>query len=505
MPLTWTKQVDGSYTEPSGRLKIALWKQTRRYRLFEGGDGTSHVHTGSLASCKRRAETLVTSLEALPCEPLVVPVPAAEQRTKAKKAGNASEPLSRTARSKAVDVQEAVNKLVLRHGRNVHEWADWPDLLAKEGVDPAAVTDRILQLARDAAVLAEFVGPDETEAENLRTPDGFIWSLEPIYEEWAASSVYFWPSECGRYRLCRITDNDGRSVYYGAEVRVLDRWDAIGHSPLGPGYPKKHDSLEAAAKAALKYHCDKFHLEGCPTNADELLASVRALVESLEGPPEPAQPDDEGEMMATKTRAAKAETLKVPELAARKLLTALGSEGAAEQDGGKYVWSRSKLLTSLKALPSDRAECDPVSGADAELLDRIEAALKGGGQVEVVPEGEEEKAVETKTKKASKPKAVKKEAQPARNGKASGRPKVLGAYSAGPFARWLGRQGVGAEDARRIMEGAGGCPLSDASLKWELKEVREAKPPAPVSREHAKELKAKWPEAFGARKAGAGK
>ncbi len=115
---------------------------------------------------------------------------------------------------------------------------------------------------------------------------------------------------------------------------------------------------------------------------------------------------------------------------------------------------------------------------------------------------------ESKKKKRGRPKKEKKveketvDEKPKKKGrktkskaKGKGRSKVLGKYSAGPFVRWLGRQGVEFDGARIVLEGEG-CSLSVASVIWELKEKREKCPPADVSKEDMKVLREKYPEAF---------
>ncbi len=74
-------------------------------------------------------------------------------------------------------------------------------------------------------------------------------------------------------------------------------------------------------------------------------------------------------------------------------------------------------------------------------------------------------------------------------------PKILDKYSAGPFVRWLGRQKVSVEQAKVIVEGEG-CKIKEVSIKWELKEKREGRDPAKVSKEDAKLIRDKYPEAF---------
>lgn len=53
----------------------------------------------------------------------------------------------RKERPPRIDPQEAVNDLVYLYGRNVVEWADWPELLAARGLVPSDVTPTMVSLA----------------------------------------------------------------------------------------------------------------------------------------------------------------------------------------------------------------------------------------------------------------------------------------------------------------------------------------------------------------------
>lgn len=142
----------------------------------------------------------------------------------------------------------------------------------------------------------------------------------------------------------------------------------------------------------------------------------------------------------------------------------------------------------------DDAKAEESADGEAEAVDpQPEPEKKKRGR----PKGSKNKPKDgdtrtPKTEAADTERAREKAVKPK---KKSSRSKVLGKYSAGPFVRWLGRQGVKFEGAVVILEGEG-CTLKEVSVKWELKEKREKCKPAAVSKDDAKALREKYPEAF---------
>ncbi len=187
--------------------------------------------------------------------------------------------------------------------------------------------------------------------------------------------------------------------------------------------------------------------------------------------------EDEGHTATTEEGR---EVMNFSEAKARELLVACGCPGKAKKLSvtrlNKFFNEPAKLLAMPKQQPEDAKL--------KTLLKEVYAALDADTPIKV-GEGN------GKARKAGKKKAggsnLKKPSK--------GRAKVMGKYSAGPFARWLGKGGglnINFEAARKVMDGEG-CPhLSDVSLKWELKETRENCPPAAVSKDDAAEIKRKY-------------
>ncbi len=210
-------------------------------------------------------------------------------------------------------------------------------------------------------------------------------------------------------------------------------------------------------------------------------------------------------------------------------------------------WNKRRMKKKLVEIAQDMAKDDfwlaIEEGEDAERLDQIlQAVLAAGGEVEVSPseetklrEREDEEAAEMPPEKApdfvdtdpvdpdqvpataadmddfvdAGPQAAappKKRGRPkGKKNKAEGkegtiskpsRPKVLGAYSAGAFVRWLGKQGVGFDGAKALLEAEGVTHLKDISIRQELRETRGDNLPAGVTGKHEKSLRKAHPDVF---------
>ena len=137
--------------------------------------------------------------------------------------------------------------------------------------------------------------------------------------------------------------------------------------------------------------------------------------------------------------------------------------------------------------------------ADDEDADDEDADDEDADDEDADDEADDEDVVKKNVVKAKKTAAKSVEAKPAKakkDGEAK-RPRVFGKYSVGAFVRWLGRKDVDFDGAVRVLKrlGVEGA-LSDASVKWELKERREGHDPAKLSKEEVATVKEKCPKVF---------
>lgn len=137
--------------------------------------------------------------------------------------------------------------------------------------------------------------------------------------------------------------------------------------------------------------------------------------------------------------------------------------------------------------------------------DGVGDSEEGGDLGTLADESTDEQSVQQAATPKKKAKSGKKKSAKIKGGKKKpgvrkdakgGRPKIMGSYSAGPFVRWLGRQGVSLDGAKAILEGEGITHLKEASIGWELKERREKNKPADVLDRDAEDLKGRYPEVF---------
>lgn len=179
---------------------------------------------------------------------------------------------------------------------------------------------------------------------------------------------------------------------------------------------------------------------------------------------------------------------------ARNLATELGWRMAAKDLPIKDVMKHLNGILTKTPLEDLEKPSSPDCRAQFKLLQKT---IKAGGSAVIgdgggsAEEGTETQAVVAKPKKKKTTKAITKQTSKKSTVTSSKRSRVLDSYPAGPFVRWLGRRGVDFDGAKKILKD-NGCELSDQSIRWELKEVRDDRPPAKVSAEHRHELVDKY-------------
>lgn len=303
--------------------------------------------------------------------------------------------------------------------------------------------------------------------------------LDPERQEDSVAVRWVWRTDCYRYavshHVCKMSGMDPDWAVW----QQID--EACAKERL---ISRDHKSLKRALDALLTHHQEVFGSDFLPTcNRSELEKVTKELFhktvpvgepqdvpgaynkEGVEAwaaagrqPYQVGAPDfEEGEKI-----------MKVKEKAGLDLMVALGYKAT----------SVSQLKGRLERIEDHGQEYESLSPSHKRLFDSLRKVVAEGKGIEVVKEG-------TKGKK-EKEKKVKE----------SSRAKVMGKYSAGPFVRWLGRKGVSFEDAKDILKVNGVIHLSDPSIQWELKETREGKPPAKVSKEDSDSLRKDFPQAF---------
>lgn len=469
-------------------------------------------------------------------------------KTKPHKSGTSSDPAPERKRTKPPDTQFTVNELVWKHGKNLREWSNVAQILTEAGlVDLSRVTDLVWDRAEKELT---------KRLERSKDATTLTWVLLPQEEEWATGWITRWKSDCGRYRITRFARPDDKPSEFGSEYlsRNGKSWVVCeSDSKMGSGYAKYYTSLRGAVESVQRFHCKSFDLSEVEGNSEQLILSetpaefpekvTETATPSLEVPyndPDPEEvveqrsdaPDDNTDEseddVTTATATKETVTLKESKVRAMLLVIGVNTEEMSRKkvqslvnNGEKFTELVGEATEEIKDGSDEMRTFKSVSEAlseghgiiiEAESAPEAETnghtddpapAKKGRGRPKKTePVTEEPKApktkgkgkptAETKTKLEGKKKTKEKPA--------AKRPKVMDKYSAGSFVRWLGRQGVVFEDAKNILKGYGIIHLSDGSIAWELKEVREGHGPAEVSPEDFKTVKKAHPDAFKAKK-----
>jgi len=341
-----------------------------------------------------------------------------------KRAGNADAPAPPVVKTQKTDVQNVVNELVWLHGPNVHQWADWPELLAPHGVKPGDVTNEMMRkgdftarkrvnagesrpAARDNAVPVRIRPPDDGRLE---------WMFDEKRVVGATSYRQIWETVCGRYRVSRATAMlSGGENYFFAEFfssvdGIRGTWQVceLDLKMGGSNYPKHYRSLGTALEAAERTHCGRTGRAKVGSNREEMLIQAEAAglvfpesAKSIQYPTSPTT-DTMEEDMATATKRKK--QLLVDEKQARELLAAMGFAAAGDA-------KRVAIVRNLNTL-AEMGEADVREPEDKTLkglLANIRKAL--GEHTEIGLEGDAPKAASNghvKAPAAAKPAKVAK-------------------------------------------------------------------------------------------------
>jgi hypothetical protein len=203
---------------------------------------------------------------------------------------------------KPEDPQKVLDSLVLQHGANFSQWADYPEILKKANLQPDKITPDMLRLSAHRAKRSKGDSPPTTKQEEpTHTPRGttnnsiLTFPTEHVEAEnkWGISKYQEWISECGRYKASRVTGtssgDEGISDHYffasfwrvipdrvngkGEIVRGHQYWDScFSDDKMGSGYPKHYGTLTTSFEAILKKHKELHLLNDVQTNCDRVIA-----------------------------------------------------------------------------------------------------------------------------------------------------------------------------------------------------------------------------------------
>lgn len=312
--------------------------------------------------------------------------------TKKKKGGNTAATLEVPPPR---DVQATINELVYRHGLNFRN-QDAPriDALRAAGIDPDAYDeDKWDQMWFRAEEV--FNNRLKAEAEGRK----LTWSLVPVREDWSTGPVTLFQSQCGRYCITRFDKGDRpKHGRYAAENGKPGKRKSVEHDPaVGKGYARYYDTFADAIKAVHRHHLKEYGLDAAKfsDNSGALIAVEKDF---------PAKPDepasvimgDEGAGNMTGPDIANTDTEKevptvsataiittVKEGAARALLKALGVSGVEDMT----VKTLGKKLLKVDTY-TETTDCPDEGTSERRTLDKIQAALKDGDDIQVVADEE---------------------------------------------------------------------------------------------------------------------
>ncbi len=154
-------------------------------------------------------------------------------------------------------VQEILNDLIFRYGKNVPSWPDWEEKLAGYDLSPRDILPGMLTTAQEQA--REHLLP----ALQSRRLDWQPW----IKEKWSDTEVVVWRSKCGLYKVARIPEQYGLPAYFAVTVKI--------HLRAAPERIIKTElrSLQKAFDVAEEYHQRLVGL--VESNREEVLEDAR--------------------------------------------------------------------------------------------------------------------------------------------------------------------------------------------------------------------------------------
>jgi hypothetical protein len=287
-------------------------------------------------------------------------------QTKVVKAGNADAPVTIAVEGRA-DPQAVVDALILRHGTNLPNWADWPDKLREAGLDPADVTIGMIRKAEVNFRKSLRTALDKPPREEI------VWE-RPVKEETAVSVWHSWWTSCRRFRVTRTATklSEGESGYHVSFVKGTQHPN--GEAAVAKA-EKWHRTLEGAFVAAEELYCKQLETIHVKSNKKQRLNE--AAKEGLASFPSENQNQGEEEAMH------------ITEELARRTLEAAGLQGATDPE----LFSTNKMLKRFNQLPDVEGLQEPSGGEELEAWKRAVSKLAKGGEftfdlkVKEVPSG----------------------------------------------------------------------------------------------------------------------
>jgi len=187
---------------------------------------------------------------------------------------------------KEPDIQSLVNELFIRHGANLPERGDYPDLLESVGLKVNQVKSKHLELGMKAF---EKMIEEETGKAPPPRDNKLNWVILPSEEDEETKrkspfkSVHFWQTEDGRYRVYRVIGNDEEQPKFTSQYRThKGGWDACEFEAGTLSSPKYLKSLELALSQVEKYHAERAKVALVASNREEVL--VKAVELGLASP-----------------------------------------------------------------------------------------------------------------------------------------------------------------------------------------------------------------------------
>lgn len=286
------------------------------------------------------------------------------------------------------DPQATINELVYKNGLKFRDW-DGPkvDALREAGIDPTTVTDLMWDLAEEA-----FNKRLKAESEGRK----LTWSLTPVRGDGGTGPITQFLSECGRYCITRFDREDRGGNKYAAENGKPGKRRSIESGDHGGGYYRYYATFVDAIKAVHRHHLKEYGLDAgkFSDNSSALIAVEKDFPAKPDEPasvimgdegagnttgPDIANTDTEKEVPVTAT----AIITTVKEGAARALLKALGVSGVEDMT----VKTLGKKLLKVDTY-TETTDCPDEGTSERRTLDKIQAALKDGDDIQVVADEE---------------------------------------------------------------------------------------------------------------------
>jgi hypothetical protein len=265
---------------------------------------------------------------------------------------------------KEPDVQSLVNELFIRHGANLPERGDYPDLLESVSLKVNQVKSKHLELGMKAY---EKMIEEETGKAPPPRDNKLNWVILPSEEkEWmTVKSCHFWQTEDGRYRVYRVLGMDEVQPKFTSQYRThKGGWDACEFEAGTLSSPKYLKSLELALSQVEKYHGERAKVALVASNREEVL--VKAVELGLASPvvitPKPKEAGDATPSTGSKPSQKASGTPRAP----RGSFVILGhSLSRVVHWMGSQGWNYERILRALSAykveVGKEEGKANPVS------------------------------------------------------------------------------------------------------------------------------------------------